>query len=159
MELSIAPADLDSRELESFVEAHLADLAHTAPSESRHAKPLLGLVEAAARIWVAHADGRIVGTGALAAVEPGHEEIKNMRTDPDHRGRGIGRRMLEHLVENARARRVERISLETGSMDYFAPARTLYASAGFQPCLPFEGYVEDPNSVFMTLSLGTARLT
>jgi putative acetyltransferase len=53
----------------------------------------------------------------------------------------------------ARSRRYARLSLETGSQDAFAPARRLYESYGFRHCLPFEGYVEDPNSVFMTIVL------
>ncbi|WP_110181357.1 GNAT family N-acetyltransferase [Nocardioides solisilvae] len=150
MDLSIAPADLDSPELEAFVVAHLAELEHTAPEESRHAKPLIALQEAAARVWVAGLGGRLVGMVALAPVEPLHEEVKSMRTDPALRGRGIGRRLLDHVLENAHVRDVERVSLETGSAEFFAPARRLYASAGFEPCGPFGGYVEDPHSVFMT---------
>lgn len=153
MEPSIEPADLDSPELEAFVAAHLAELEHTAPAESRHAKPALALQEAAARMWVARVGGRLVATAALAPVEPFHEEVKSMRTDPASRGLGLGRRLLDALLENAHVRGVERVSLETGSMEFFVPARRLYASAGFEPCGPFGGYVEDPNSVFMTRSV------
>ncbi|MDP3949139.1 GNAT family N-acetyltransferase, partial [Microbacterium sp.] len=89
----------------------------------------------------------------LAALEPGHEELKSMRTDPRRRGQGVATRILEHLMHDARDRRIRRISLETGSMEFFAPARALYAQAGFLICLPFGSYGEDPNSVFMTKSL------
>lgn len=76
-----------------------------------------------------------------------------MRADPIRRGRGIGRALLSFAVDDARTRGVRRLSLETGSMEFFAPARTLYRTAGFVECEPFGGYELDPNSVFMTLEL------
>jgi putative acetyltransferase len=87
---------------------------------------------------------------ALAPVEPGHEELKSMRTDPGVRRRGVGSRLLEHAVADARARGVSRLSLETGSMEFFAPARDLYRRNGFVDCPPFGAYRPDPNSVFLT---------
>lgn len=153
MELSIARADLDEEALRAFLTDHLADLAPTAPAESRHALDLDGLRAPGVRLWVARDGDVLVATGALAAVEPGHEEIKSMRTLPARRGQGLGRRMLTHLLDDARRRGVRRVSLETGSMAFFAPARGLYAAAGFVECGPFGGYREDPNSVFMSVSL------
>ena len=85
--------------------------------------------------------------------EGSHAELKSMRTDPSRRGAGIASQMLAHLVDEARSRGIRRISLETGSMEFFAPARRFYARAGFVECAPFGSYVEDPNSVFMTLEL------
>jgi putative acetyltransferase len=150
MRLSIERADFTDPDLGAFLQAHLDDLAPTAPVESRHALDLRALQAPAVRLWVASIDKRIVGTGALAGLEPGHEELKSMRTDPRRRGQGIASRILEHLLRSARGRYVRRISLETGSMEFFAPARGLYAKAGFVPCPPFGCYTEDPNSVFMT---------
>lgn len=77
-----------------------------------------------------------------------------MRTDPSRRREGIARLALDHVLRDAAARGVERVSLETGSMDFFAPARRLYEQAGFVNCEPFGAYVEDPNSVFMTKRIG-----
>lgn len=76
-----------------------------------------------------------------------------MRTAQTHLRRGVAARMLDHILAEARRRGYARLSLETGSMDYFAPARALYARAGFSPCGPFGDYVDDPNSVFMTRAL------
>jgi putative acetyltransferase len=104
------------------------------------------------RLWVARSRG-IVGTGALVEIGPGHEEIKSMRTAPQFRGRGVARRLLTFLLDDARRRRMHRVSLETGSMEFFAPARALYAKAGFVTCPPFGSYVDDPHSTFMTLEL------
>ena len=76
-----------------------------------------------------------------------------MRTAAAHRRRGVARAMLEHIVAEARRRGYARLSLETGSMEEFAPARALYARRGFTTCAAFAGYGPDPNSVFMTLAL------
>lgn len=184
--LEISRADLADPHLHTFLAAHLADMAPTAPPESQHALDLDGLSRQGVRVWVARLDGVLVGTGALAdlpaesaderdgddvderddrssrggsghdghrAPESSHAELKSMRTDPDRRGEGIASQMLAHLVEDARSRGVRRISLETGSMEFFAPARRFYAAAGFVECPPFGSYVDDPHSVFMTLEL------
>ncbi len=153
MHLSIERADFSHPELATFLQAHLDDLAPTSPKESQHALDLLGLRVPDVRLWVAYLNKEIVGTGALAPVEPCHEEIKSMRTRPDRRGSGIAARILDRLQLDARERGISRISLETGSMEFFAPARALYAKAGFVPCRPFGTYTEDPNSVFLMKTL------
>lgn len=153
MQPSIERADFADPNLGAFLQAHLHELAPTAPAESRHALDLTGLQTPEVRLWVASIDRQIVGTGALAALEPGHEELKSMRTDPRRRGQGIATRILAHLLQDARERAVRRVSLETGSMEFFAPARAMYAKAGFVACPPFGCYIEDPNSVFMTKTL------
>jgi putative acetyltransferase len=149
----IQRADFSDEALPPFLQAHLDELEPTAPAESRHALDIEALRRPNVRLWVAYDGTRLVGTGALAALEPGHDELKSMRTLPAVRGRGIGARLLEHMLADARRRAVRRVSLETGSMDFFAPARALYAKAGFVSCAPFGDYTDDPNSAFMTLEL------
>ena len=152
--MRITRADFGDPRLAAFLQAHLDDMEPTAPPESRHALDLMALQRDDVRLWVALGDGgAIVGTAALAALDDRHEELKSMRTDPALRGTGVAGRMLAHVLDDARARGVERVSLETGSMDFFVPARTFYARAGFEPCEPFGSYVADPNSTFMTLAL------
>jgi putative acetyltransferase len=151
--LHIERADFTDPHLGAFLRAHLDDLAPTAPAESRHALDLRGLQTPDVRLWVASIGKEIVGTGALAVLEPGHAELKSMRTDPQRRGQGVATRVLEHLLQDAQGRYIRRISLETGSMEFFAPARALYAKAGFAACSPFGSYMEDPNSVFLTMIL------
>jgi putative acetyltransferase len=99
-------------------------------------------------------DGRLLGVGALRLIDESHAELKSMHTVEAARGQGVGRAMVEHLVGVARARGCRRVSLETGSMAAFAPARALYSSAGFVPCEPFADYRPSPNSVYMKLELG-----
>lgn len=151
--LTIARADFTDPALAAFLQAHLDDMEPTAPPESRHALDLAGLQRAEVRLWTASAGGAIVGTVALAALEPAHEELKSMRTDPEHRGKGIAAQLLAFAVEDARARGVERVSLETGAMAFFAPARRLYERSGFEPCGPFGTYADDPLSAYYTLVL------
>ena len=93
--------------------------------------------------------------GALKELAPGHGEVKSMRTASSHLRRGVAAALLEHMLNVARQRAYQRLSLETGSMKAFAPARALYARFGFEPCEPFADYVDDPNSVFMTRELET----
>lgn len=79
-----------------------------------------------------------------------------MHTLTSARRRGFAGRMLRHIIAEARARGMARLSLETGSWDYFKPAHALYTAHGFVPCGPFEGYVEDANSLFLTLDMAAA---
>ncbi len=156
MPCTIRPADFGDPALEAFLRAHLADMALESPKESQHALDLAALQQPGVRLWVAWHEGRIAGTCALAVLEPGHEELKSMRTEPELRGRGIASELLDHVLADARARQVGRISLETGSMEFFAPARALYARHGFDPCPPFGSYRHDPHSTYMTRALTSA---
>lgn len=151
--VAICRADFDEQALAGFLQAHLDELEPTAPIESRHALDLRALKDSRIRLWVAHEGDDLVGTAALAELAADHEELKSMRTDPRRRRSGIASTMISRLLQDARARGVRRISLETGSMEYFAPARAFYRKHGFVQCPPFGGYVEDPNSTFMSLAL------
>jgi putative acetyltransferase len=108
--------------------------------------------------WTARENGDLLGCGALKLLDSPswpamHGEIKSMRTTTSARGRGVATLMLRHILDDARARKLKRIYLETGTEDYFAPARRLYARHGYIECPPFGGYALDPNSVFMELRL------
>jgi putative acetyltransferase len=97
--------------------------------------------------------GALLGVGAIKELDPTHGELKSMHTLSEVRGRGVGRAMLGELLDLARNRGYTRISLETGSVPAFAPARAMYASVGFVECGPFADYVESPHSSFMSLAL------
>ena len=151
--MQINRADFGDPRLAAFLQAHLDDMEPTAPPESRHALDLTALQADGVRLWVGTVGDDLVATAALAALAGRHEELKSMRTDPALRGRGLASRMLAHVLDDARSRGVARVSLETGSMAFFEPARRFYARAGFVACPPFGSYVDDPNSTFMTLDL------
>ena len=127
--------------------------AHTEPG-SAHALDLAGLRAPDVAFWTGWDGEMLVATGALKTLSGEHGEVKSMHTVEAVRRRGFAGRMLRHLIAEARARGLARLSLETGSWDYFKPARALYQAHGFVLCGPFEGYVEDPNSLFLTLDLG-----
>jgi putative acetyltransferase len=123
------------------------------PPESIHALDIEELRKPEITFWSVWEGTELIGCGALKELDAQHAEIKSMRTALSHRRKGVARLMLQHLLEEARKRGYRRLSLETGSMDAFDPARQLYASFGFVYCSPFADYKEDPYSVFMTKEL------
>ena len=130
----------------------------TSPAESVHALDHSALSAPSITFWTAREDGDLLGCGALKLLDsPAGQatvgELKSMRTTEAARGRGVATRMLRHILDDARARNLQRVCLETGPEDYFAPARRLYARHGFTECPPFADYVPDPNSVFMEFRL------
>lgn len=102
--------------------------------------------------------GRLLAVGALKRLSDEHAEVKSMHTAEEARGRGIGRAMVDHLVAVARERGFARVSLETGTGSAFASARSMYASAGFEPCAPFGDYSRTANNFYMTLALQRGRV-
>jgi putative acetyltransferase len=138
----------------ALLEEHLRNMHELSPPESVHALDVSGLRQPDVTFWTVR-DGRgvLLGCGALKELDPVHGEVKSMRTPQSARRQGAGRAVLAHIIEVARARGYQRLSLETGSIDAFAPAWRLYESFGFGYCGPFAEYVPDPNSVFMTLAL------
>jgi putative acetyltransferase len=154
--MQIRRDDLSGAAIRALLDEHLASMRRISPPESVHALDLDRLRRPEITFWTAWLDGELAGCGALKALDATHGEVKSMRTADAHRRRGVGRALLEHIVAEARARGYARLSLETGSMSAFEPARTLYARYGFVRCEPFAGYGPDPNSVFMTLALDAA---
>lgn len=152
-ELLIREDDLSGPEIAALLRAHLDHAARHSPPESIHALDLDRLRAPEITFWSVWSDGALVGCGALKELAPDHGEIKSMHTAAAHRGKGVGARILAHILDEARARSYRRVSLETGSMDGFAAARALYRRFGFEVCPPFAQYREDPNSVCMTLDL------
>ncbi|APG07809.1 GNAT family N-acetyltransferase [Bradyrhizobium japonicum] len=126
--------------------------AQTAPG-SAHALDLAGLRASDVAFWTGWDGETLVATGALKMLSADHGEVKSMHTLQTTRRRGFGGQMLRHIIAEARARGLKRLSLETGSWDYFKPAHALYQAHGFVLCDPFEGYLEDPNSLFLTRDL------
>jgi putative acetyltransferase len=145
--------DLSRLEVHALLNEHLASLHELSPPESVHALDVAGLRSPDISFWTVWDGPDLLGCGALKELSAAHGEIKSMRTALRHRGRGVGRTILTHIVTEAKARRYRRLSLETGSMEAFKPARTLYESFGFTYCGPFAAYRPDPYSVFMSLEL------
>lgn len=151
--LDIRVDDLRGPEVQALLLEHLGDMALHSPPESIHALDLDGLRKPEVTFWCAWRGDALAGCCALKALDERHGEIKSMRTARPHLRSGVAAAMLRHLLDEATRRGYTRLSLETGSMAAFDPARQLYARFGFEYCAPFEGYVEDPHSVFMTRTL------
>jgi putative acetyltransferase len=145
--------DLTGPEIRELIREHLASMRQHSPPESIHALPIEGLRKPEITFWTVWENGDLLGCGALKELDARHGEIKSMRTALRHLRKGVAQTLLHHIIGEAGRRGYRRLSLETGSMQAFEPARRLYARNGFSFCEPFAEYVEDPNSVFMTKEL------
>ena len=139
--------------LAELISRHLTLMRASSPACSVHAMEAEDLAGAGAIFLAAFAGGAAVAMGAMKPVTAELGEVKSMHVVDSWRGRGLADRILNRLLEAARASGLARVSLETGSQTVFEPARAFYRRHGFVECAPFEGYVEDPNSVFMTRAL------
>ena len=153
MSITITEESPVGADLKLLFERHTADMHADTPPESIHMMDASELAIPAVRFFVMRDVGMPVGMGAFKRIDDAHAEIKSMHVLAEMRGRGLSRRMLTHLIDEARAAGFRRLSLETGVQPTFVAARALYAKAGFTECPPFEGYWDDPNSVFMTRQL------
>lgn len=151
--LQIAVEDPRAPEVTRLLEEHLAFARSCTAAENAHALDLEALIVPAVSCYAARMDGELMAVGALQALGGEHLEVKSMHTARGARRQGIGLKLLEHLIDQARARGCTRLSLETGTMEAFAPARAMYHGAGFSVCEPFGGYPSSPNTVFMSLAL------
>ena len=148
--------DLSRPAIHALLHEHLRSMHELSPPESVHALDIDKLRRPEITFWSAWDDNTLLGCGALLELDRKHGEVKSMRTPEARRRTGAGRALLMHIIGVARARGYERLSLETGSMAAFMPAHRLYESVGFTRTGPFGAYVEDPNSIFMTLALAPA---
>ena len=137
----------------ALLQRHLAFTHASSPPDDVHALDVPALVEPSITFVSARRAGALLGIGALKQLDSEHVEVKSMHTATEARGQGIGRLVLDHLLEVARAAGAHRVSLETGTQEVFAPARSLYTTAGFVPCEPFADYRPSPQSTFLTRDL------
>jgi putative acetyltransferase len=149
----IVEDDLTGSEIAALLREHLENMHAITPPESVHALDLDALRSPRITFWSVWEGEVLLGCGALAELDARTGEIKSMRTADAHRRRGVGAKVLEHILAEAGRRGYERLNLETGSMREFAPARSLYERYGFERCGPFADYTDDPNSVYMTKGL------
>jgi len=148
---TFSEGELDSPDVRALLALHFAEMRADSPPEACHVLPIDGLAAPGIRLSSLRDEtGALLGLGALKTLEPGHGEIKSMRTAPSAIGKGIGGALLAHLTATARTMGMTRLSLETGNSPLFAAANRLYRRAGFQPCGPFGGYPATPFTLFYT---------
>ncbi len=151
--MQIKVDNLRGPEIAALLTEHLECMAQVSPPESRHALDLERLRQPGITFWTAWDGPVLAGCGALKDIDSAHGEVKSMRTARTHLRRGVANMLLRHIIAEAKRRGYRRLSLETGSMEYFKPAHALYLRAGFKPCEPFAGYRADPNSAFFTMEI------
>ena len=145
--------DLDSADVRELLDLHFAEMRGNSPPDACHVLAPNGLRDPAVTAWSVREHGKLLAIGALKELSGDHGEVKSMRTAPAALGRGVGRSLLRHIVDEARRRGYARLSLETGSTAPFAAALRLYEREGFVPCGPFAGYAGTPFTRFFTRAL------
>ncbi|MGW2818825.1 GNAT family N-acetyltransferase [Streptomyces sp. NPDC001415] len=151
--MKIVVDDLSGPEIAGFLDKHVQQMQSITPPESKHALDLDALRKPEITFWTVRDGDTLVGCGALKRLDEGHAELKSMRTAPLRKRSGVASLMLEHIITEAERMGFTRLSLETGTAEFFLPARKLYEKFGFAPCEPFADYQPDPNSTFMTKRL------
>lgn len=156
MRICTEEADLERADVQALLQLHFDAMRSQSPPDACHVLALDSLRQPSLTLVSAREDGRLLGVGALKEIGPAHGEIKSMRTAPDALGQGVGRAILDHLIQLSRHRGYTRLSLETGGTAEFLPAIRLYEQAGFMPGPPFGGYPPSPFTRFLTLELAPA---
>jgi putative acetyltransferase len=150
MAWTIFEGELDQDDVRALLEQHFTEMRAGSPPSACHVLPVDGLKVPEIRFFALRENGVLLGCGALKRLEPGHGEIKSMRTADAALGRGVGKALLDHIVDTAKAEGMTRLSLETGSTEQFAAANRLYEREGFERCGPFGGYTDTPFTRFFT---------
>lgn len=151
--MEIRIGDLTNTAVISLLEEHHQDMLKHSPAESVHALDLSALSHHDITFCSVWHNNELAGCGALKALDECHGEIKSMRTSKNFLRQGVAKLLVEHMIEQARLRGYQKLSLETGTMAAFKPAQKLYQQLGFEVCLPFADYQEDPYSTFMSKAL------
>ena len=132
---------------------HFIELKSVSPEGSAHVLDISGLKVASIKFWSLWENEELVGCGALKFLAESHGEFKSIRIADKFRRKGLGVKIINHLISEAKKLEIKKISIETGSGSFFAPARKLFKKCGFKPCEPFAHYKEDPNSCYFSLDL------
>jgi putative acetyltransferase len=151
--VKIVVDDLSGPEIARLLDEHVQQMRALTPIESAYALDLDELRAPGITFWTVWDDDILVGCGALKRLDGEHAEVKSMRTASARTRTGVASRLLDHIIGEARRMGFRRLSLETGSADFFNPARMLYAKFGFSDCEPFGDYQPSPHNVFMTRAL------
>ena len=145
--------NFDHPEVNDLLNKHFIELRSVSPEGSAHVLDIPGLKISSIKFWSLWENEQLIGCGALKFLGENHGEFKSIRISDKFRKNGLGIKIITHLINEAKKLNVKRISVETGSGDFFAPARKLFKKCGFEPCKPFAHYKEDPNSCYFSLDI------
>ena len=145
--------NFDNSEVNDLLKKHFVELRSVSPTGSTHVLDIDGLKDPSIKFWSLWENNKLIGCGALKFLEKNHGEFKSIRVADEFRKKGIGERIIEHLIEEAKKLEISKLSIETGAGEFFLPVRKLFSKFGFKLCPPFAHYKEDPHSCYYTLNL------
>tara|TARA_Y100001970_G_C14114699_1_gene792887 strand:+ start:738 stop:1205 length:468 start_codon:yes stop_codon:yes gene_type:complete len=142
--------NFDHPEVNLLLKKHFVELRAASPEGSAHVLDIPGLQVPSIKFWSLWEDDQLMGCGALKFLDKEHGEFKSIRIEDSFRGKGNGIKVINHLIDEAKKLKIKKLSIETGTGKFFAPARKLFDNCGFKPCKPFAHYKEDVNSLYLT---------
>ena len=145
--------NFDNSEVNNLLKKHFIELRSVSPAGSTHVLDIDGLKDPSIKFWSLWENKKLIGCGALKFLEKDHGEFKSIRVADEFKKKGIGERIINHLIGEAKKLKISKLSIETGAGDFFLPARNLFSKFGFKSCPPFAHYKDDPNSCYYTLDL------
>ena len=145
--------NFDNSEVNELLLYHFKELRSVSPQGSTHVLDIPGLKDPSIKFWSIWEDSKLVGCGAIKLFDQKHGEFKSIRVTNEFRKKGYGEKILKHLLIKAKNLNLRKLSIETGSGEFFKPARELFQKIGFKKCPPFAHYKEDPNSCYMNLDI------
>ena len=145
--------NFENPEVNDLLKKHFIELRSVSPAGSTHVLDIPGLKIPSIKFWSLWENDELVGCGALKFLDDNHGEFKSIRIADKFRKNGLGIKIIDHLINEAKKLNIKKISVETGSGDLFLSARKLFKKCGFEPCEPFAHYKKDPNSCYFSLDI------
>tara|TARA_Y100001970_G_scaffold253830_1_gene328937 strand:+ start:7293 stop:7751 length:459 start_codon:yes stop_codon:yes gene_type:complete len=145
--------NFDNPQVNELLRTHFIELKSVSPEGSSHVLDIKGLKVPSIKFWSLWEDDELIGCGALKTLSEKHGEFKSIRVADKFRKKKYGKKIISHLIDKSKKIGINKLSVETGAGDFFAPARKLFKNFGFKECKPFAHYKEDPNSCYYNLDI------
>ena len=143
--------NFDNPEVNKLLINHFIELSSVSPVDRGHVLDISGLKNPIIKFWSLWENDELIGCGALKFLDKEHGELKSIRVADRFRRKGNGIKVINHLIDEAKKLNIKKISLETGTGNFFAPARKLFDKCGFKICEPFAHYKKDLDAYYMSL--------
>ena len=145
--------NFDNPKVDELLKKHFIELRSVSPEGSAHVLDIKGLKDSSIKFWSLWENDELIGCWALKFLDDNHGEFKSIRIADKFRKNGLGTKIIDHLINEAKKLNIKKISVETGSGDFFSPARKLFKKCGFKTCDPFAHYKNDPNSCYFSIDI------